>query len=303
MKRYDTPMKCAYLIIAHNQPRLLQVLIELLDDRRNDIFVHIDKKSDFNEFKGLKTQQSQLVFTERVDVAWGGYSQVEAEYTLFDTAFRHDHYDYFHLISGADLPLMTQDEIHRFLEAHPRKEYISFASEDDENNRRDIHRKTAYHHLFVEHYRDKSAARRFLCHIIRGSFVRLQKLVGYERHYDFPLLKCGNWMSLTHECTRFILERREYVKRTFRHIPCVDEICIPCLILDSSFRANIYKEEELGEYMREIDWRRGSPYVWKDEDFDHLIHCGKFFARKFSEEHFGIVERIASYLKSKRHED
>ena len=37
----------AYLIMAYNNPEQLIKLIKLLDDSRNDIFVHIDKDADF----------------------------------------------------------------------------------------------------------------------------------------------------------------------------------------------------------------------------------------------------------------
>ncbi len=36
--------KHAYMIMAHHRPDLLQLLINSLDDERNDIIVHIDKK-------------------------------------------------------------------------------------------------------------------------------------------------------------------------------------------------------------------------------------------------------------------
>lgn len=34
----------AYLIMAHNEPDILNKLLLLLDDERNDIFIHYDKK-------------------------------------------------------------------------------------------------------------------------------------------------------------------------------------------------------------------------------------------------------------------
>lgn len=37
--------KHAYLIMAHAEPELLTVLLSMLDDSRNDIFLHVDKKS------------------------------------------------------------------------------------------------------------------------------------------------------------------------------------------------------------------------------------------------------------------
>ena len=38
-------IKHAYMIMAHDQFELLSILIKMLDDPRNDIFLHIDKKA------------------------------------------------------------------------------------------------------------------------------------------------------------------------------------------------------------------------------------------------------------------
>ena len=41
--------KHAYLIMAHNQPKLLEILIQCLDYHENDIYVHLDQKwTDFD---------------------------------------------------------------------------------------------------------------------------------------------------------------------------------------------------------------------------------------------------------------
>ena len=39
-------MKHAYLIIAHNEFELLKLLIDRIDDARNDIYIHIDQKTN-----------------------------------------------------------------------------------------------------------------------------------------------------------------------------------------------------------------------------------------------------------------
>lgn len=41
--------KHAYLIMAHNQWEVLAQLLEVIDDPRNDIYLHIDKKCLFPE--------------------------------------------------------------------------------------------------------------------------------------------------------------------------------------------------------------------------------------------------------------
>ena len=36
--------KHAYLLLTHQYSKVLEVLVRMIDDERNDIYVHIDKK-------------------------------------------------------------------------------------------------------------------------------------------------------------------------------------------------------------------------------------------------------------------
>lgn len=67
-------MRHAFLIIAHNNFNQLKKLIELLDDKDFDIFIHIDKKAKgflFEEFANL-TKYSTLIIFQEFSVFWGG---------------------------------------------------------------------------------------------------------------------------------------------------------------------------------------------------------------------------------------
>lgn len=78
----------AFLIMAHNHFDFLKILLKRLDDPRNDIYLHVDRKAaDFSarEFDSLLSY-SQLYFTERMDVHWGGYSQTACELMLLRAA-------------------------------------------------------------------------------------------------------------------------------------------------------------------------------------------------------------------------
>lgn len=46
-------MRHAYCIIAHSNPQQLWHLIDLLDDERNDIYIHVDQKVDIQAFTPL----------------------------------------------------------------------------------------------------------------------------------------------------------------------------------------------------------------------------------------------------------
>lgn len=50
----------AYCIIAHNEPLLLQTLIDLIDDDRNDIYILYDKKANIREFANVKARKSLI---------------------------------------------------------------------------------------------------------------------------------------------------------------------------------------------------------------------------------------------------
>ena len=105
-------MRHAYLIIAHNQFALLRKEIDLLDCPENDIFIHIDKKAKGfceDDFKDI-CKHSKVTFVPRIDVRWGGLSQVEVEYLLLEYAVKGK-YDYYHLLSGVDLPIKSNEEI------------------------------------------------------------------------------------------------------------------------------------------------------------------------------------------------
>lgn len=66
-------MKFAYLIMAHNEPVIFDRLVNLLDDERNDIFVHVDSRSEIDLFTDVKPSKSKIYFMpQRRPVYWGG---------------------------------------------------------------------------------------------------------------------------------------------------------------------------------------------------------------------------------------
>ena len=65
--------KHAYLIIAHSQFEILNYLLRALDDERNDIYIHIDKKVEIPTICEIKT--NVFFLKDRLDVRWGDYSQ------------------------------------------------------------------------------------------------------------------------------------------------------------------------------------------------------------------------------------
>ncbi len=76
---------------------------------------------------------------------------------------------------------------------------------------------------------------------------------------------------------------------------CGDEIFLQTILWNSPFKENIYRfNDEYRSNLREVDWKRGNPYVWgsSSEDFELLKNSDKLFARKFSNQFPDIINKI-----------
>ncbi|ALV21388.1 MAG: beta-1,6-N-acetylglucosaminyltransferase [Carnobacterium sp.] len=296
--------KHAYLIIAHNQFATLEKLIELLDDERNDIYIHIDKKVSHFDFKTVEriAKKSTVYFVPRIKVSWGGYSQIECELILLEMAAKSQ-YAYYHLLSGVDLPLKTQDEIHRFFAHYDGLEFIHYA--DDEIT--DLLPRISSYHFLQEHLnKAKAKPIKYGLNGVNKLLLMSQKMIGINRlkQNQYKIKYGAQWFSITHGLAEEVLNRREWIKKTFSHSSCSDEMFLQTLVYNSpySHKLSIHKYGlDTLNCMRKIDWERGNPYVWKKDDFNELITSHYLFARKFdNEQDEAIIERLYQFIKKQQ---
>ena len=262
--------KHAYLIIAHNNYYCLKKLLELLDDERNDIYLHIDKKStdfDFSFFQQVCKKSVVIYPKKRIDVRWGTQSQIRTEMLLFRTAFERGPYHYYHLISGVDLPLKTQEEMHRFFDAK-NEIYLCYTTNP---TKWDCQRITRYHNVLP----DKKLGKR-----LNGYLYMLQEKLGVDRikRKGFQICKGGNWASLTNAAVEFLLSNERTIYKMTRFSSCADEVYKQTMLLNHGFQVN------------PEDWRymvntpgSSHPKVFTADDFPVLMAQNKLFARKFDE--------------------
>lgn len=280
-------MKHAYLILAHTEFGLLQTLVDCLDDVRNDLFVHIDRKVE--QLPDLHARRAGLRLLERrIDIRWGDYSMVEAELALFEAAASQGPYAYYHLLSGVDLPLRSQDEIHAFFEANQGKEFVGYLYLEMTP---DLVRRMQRWHLFPRHF----SRRRNGYSAVRALCLRVQELLGIKRNRQIEFRKGAQWASITDALVRHLLARRVWIEKTFTHTFVPDECVLQTLVWNSTFRARLYSlaSEEEG-CLRHIGWVNDELYDWKAADYDQLVACGALFARKFNGTDPAFIGRIAA---------
>lgn len=284
--------KHAYLIMAHTNFPQLQILINLLDHPNNDIYLHVDKRSvDFRP-EMIRVSASNLTIIDPIRITWGGHSQIQCELNLLK-ASAPNHYRYYHLISGIDLPLKSQDEIHEFFEAHYPENFINFHAPSNES-KSFLYRIEQYHIFQDLMGRNKGLVPGLLRRANNG-FISLQKQVGFRRKQYIPPYKGTNWFSITDELVQYVLSQEALIKKQFYYSSCADEVFLHSVAMASPCRDTI-----VDDCLRAIDWDRGDPYIFRQEDVDNLLVSPNLFGRKFDTQvDAQAIDKIAAHLTQK----
>lgn len=290
-------LRHAYLIMAYNQYKQLNYLLRMLDHPQNVIFVHIDKKSppiDRDKLtEGVKF--SRVYIYQKIKVYWGHYSQTECEVFLLEKALL-EKCDYYHLLSGEDLPLKNQDEIHNYFEINNGKEFVRFWGSQlpDQSIEWISHYHPLQKYLRISKIKCVNSVIARIDNLIQllQRVLQINRIKGNECKFQ----KGTTWFSITNGFAEEIVSRKEWIRNTFRSSKSSDEIFVQTVLKNSAFFQN---RDEIGyeidglRGLHYIDWTRGKPYIFKKSDFDELINSGYFFARKFN---MGVDAQIIKML-------
>lgn len=286
----------AYLILAHSRFDQLSLLLHLLDDPRNDIYIHVDRKARRVPFERLAaaTIHARVQFTgRRLCVRWGGPTLGLAEMQLFETAVAAGPYARYHLLSGMDLPLYSQEAIHRFFAA-PEHHGAAFL----------------FHYAVPESSSMYERMSLYHVHALRGfsrPLLALQRKLGVNRIKDrYPRCAVGeNWCSLPHNIAQYLVDHLPEIRRISPNTRNSDEMYKPMLLLNSPLSHLLFRSPQ-GESTTlwfKI-WPEGarSPRVFTSADFTQLAAAPShfLFARKFDMEREPVVVHRTAALAEAR---
>ncbi|MBR4920420.1 MAG: hypothetical protein IKZ62_03765 [Prevotella sp.] len=266
--------KHAYCILAHDKWGLLQRLIELIDDERNDIYLHVDAKgfAEFNRIGDVRTKVSNLhIIDNPVDVEWSDVSLCDAEVKLYNKVLETGvNYQYVHLLSGSDLPVMSQDSIHEFFNGRD-EEFI------DVRYNSIFKKRIKYYHFFVRGRKNnafKNLMRRLL---LLSQWFIIDRL----KHAPIKYAYGSEWCSLTLRAVKEIVDKYAQYRYMFEKTTCSDEHYKQMILASSEKIFKFAKDGNL-RYVR-FDHRKASPRIITMEDLDEIMGSGCVFARKFQE--------------------
>lgn len=257
-------MKHAILVLGFgSDAKVLQKVINHFDDPNIDFFIHWDLKYKIPK---LVSQSSHIIFVPRTKIYWGTSSLVFAEQRLLKCAWNNArNYDYVHLISSNDIPLMTKQYFKNFFN---KDLYLGFAP----RNKKDDQRLSFYYP--IDHLN------------IRGHGYLIQFIKAINLIFHINRLKGRNitpakgvqWFSIRSKFLPSILNYKNM--DIFKHTFLSDETYLQTILSD-------YRPEKLKNdnemAARYIDWQRGTPYVFTKKDILELkkvVNTKYAFVRK-----------------------
>ena len=192
-------LKHAILVEGHGEnANVLQGTINVLDDDDIDFWIHWDKK---NKEPILTSKKSKIKFIKQRTNMWGSDSQILVEKQLLE-AVSGLNYDYVHLISSSDIPLMSRDHFKSFF---TKEVYIGFYSDPNISDR-------VKYYYPLRHINLRSEPL-----IIKKLFLKAiivsQKLLHVNRlkSSDVVLKKGISWFSMKGEYVKEILNVDEAI--------------------------------------------------------------------------------------------
>jgi len=214
------------LVLAHTEPELLELLIERLSTDFT-LYVHVDKSApqsvrDVVERHNVRTVPSRSTY-------WGSFHTVLATLDLLDLAKGQGH-SHFLLMSGQDLPLLTNDELKRFLAENKSIDFIDAAPLTPSDVWGGTARIARPHwKAFWRH----SGAMRGLYWLVDASLELLYRTVLQRKVLAGEFFGGATWFCLTHTTANKVLnyiETNPDFVNLFKRSRIGDEIFLPTIV-------------------------------------------------------------------------
>lgn len=279
-------------IVFHKITNPLKYTIaKLSKSKRNIIILLLDKKASdsvYSEIKEFTRDFKNVIFAPRISVDWARFTLTLAPLSLMKIACNYE-FKYFSLISGDDIPIMSNDEMNKFLDISYKNqsEFIGYTP--------DVHKKRS---LVNPYWRLQIDFPNLFFTREKGYLVKLKKVCVYLYLFVFkrknldqipPLYKGCNWFTISNHAISYIfsyLQNNSRYAETFENSYCSDEMFFQTILFNSEFKKHIFgidkKIPDCEMALRNIDWETGPEYpkIFKEEDFYRLKKSNLLFARK-----------------------
>jgi len=283
-------MKQVFLICAHKDMDQLNTLVAALVDPDFTIYVHLDRKSALDP---AALHPAARHIAPRIDVRWGGWSQVEATLVSLRQILREQpDFDKLVFLSAQDYPLLPNALLKRALErlrAHELIETTRIAP-DGWN--------VGFRYQFF-HREGGGRLERLGCALAN----RVLRLTGRRRRMPDGFAAHGgsSWWALSRDClveALRLFDAHPRLARFMRTVQCPDEMLFQTLVMHSRFAGRV-----LSDNFRYIQWpAQGArnPKVLDAGDFERIRASSAHFCRKlYSQVSARLLPRLVEWKEGR----
>ncbi|MGO5179082.1 beta-1,6-N-acetylglucosaminyltransferase [Collinsella sp. LCP21S3_E4] len=268
----------AILLMAHRDVDLINRLISHLQHPEIDIYIHIDKKSQFLVDSIVPFQNTSILSeNESYDVHWGQNQDNRAAIALINCSIGK--YNHYALISGQHYLLKNAESIVDELKKAPEADFISIMPRDSPIYNSFIGRSVLY-------WPECLIGRNPLQKGISYTYRSVSKALGYPLrrnrgyHSSDSFMFGSQWWILSANTIDHIYNKihndpkiLDYYDNSF----CPDECIFQTLVNECS------ESHVVNDNLTYIDWSEGkaSPKLLTKDDYSLLERSNCLFARKF----------------------
>jgi hypothetical protein len=278
-----------YFILAHKNPDQIQELVSLLDDGKSFFFIHIDKKVNQDKFQNLSKNLKVYLIKKRVECQWGKFTLVRATLNAMVEVNEFMKLNYFMdtyhfiMLSGEDLPLKANHEIHSFLETN---QSISFMH----------HWQLPYEkwwgggffrleNLFLFGYKKNKKLNYWINKIFKKvGMAFLSPLNRFKKQYpQFTIYGHSQWMILNHNLIKFVIKisnDNSKFNSIFKYTLASDELYFATLILNYDIQQQ-FSITNRSKHLIHFSKAEPNPAYLTVEELENNVKCDFLFARKF----------------------
>ncbi|SFD06467.1 beta-1,6-N-acetylglucosaminyltransferase [Massilia yuzhufengensis] len=283
-------MKQVFLIHAHKDMDQLNALVGQLDDPDFVVYVHLDRKSALDP---AALHPAARAVARRVDVRWGGWSQVAATLvSLRQVLAEQPAFDKVLFLSAQDFPLLPNALLKRELERLREHELLETAPirPGDWN--------VAFRYQYF--YREGGAR---LEHLACGLANRALRAMQRTRRMPDGFVPHGgsSWWALSRACVAEVLrlaDAHPRLLRFLRTVQCPDEMLFQTLVMGSRFAGRVVPDN-----FRYVQWpEQGArnPKVLDAADFERIRASNAHFCRKLdSQASAALLPRLVQWKDSR----
>ncbi|BDT58214.1 glycosyl transferase [Massilia varians] len=283
-------MKQVFLICAHKDVEQLNALVEALSDPDFTVYVHLDRKSALDP---ADLHRAARQVAPRIDVRWGGFSQVEATLVSLRQILREQpDFDKLVFLSAQDFPLLPNALLKRELVRLKEHELLETAPIRPGGWNVDFR----YQFFYRE---GGGQLERLAC----GLANRVLRATGRRRRMPDGFAPHGgsSWWALSRGCVAEVLrllDAHPRLTRFMRTVQCPDEMLFQTLVMHSRFADRV-----LSDNFRYVQWpEQGArnPKVLDAGDFERIRASHAHFCRKLdSQASAALLPQLVQWKESR----